>query len=596
MSQAGPHLASPNGQERRNHTLYGLAVFVVVLAAVVLRFAALDHYPLPVHQDELSDIYDGYSLAMTGTDRAGARWPFIVRGVGPGDYHPALQVYLTAISTSLCGFSVWAGRLPAAVLGTVAVILIFLFARRLLGRSGGLIALVFATFSPVLIQFGRQAHPGACLPPFFTILIVYLLYRAIDRQQDEPQSRTSLVWLAGAGLAVGLSTSGYAAQRITGLLFALAGAGLILWQVGYQQRRPARSGVMLLVLAVATGMGAFPQIHAMLAQPADFFARGRTVSYDWQAGPRWWAARVLEGYAAHFHPRLLFFSFGQYGELTVARLSVAAFPLLYVGIAVAAYRSIHRRQPGLVLLLCGIMISILPAVVSKSNLAILRVSGVWSLYPILSALGAVSLDRAVRRRRVAHARSNRQRLLIPQMDRGAVLATAALAVVVGGLGIHNIVRYLARPDWHGTVYQNHLVRIGEWVADNGGDYQRVYVDTPGVFVHLYMAAFSGMSPSRFQRAPREGYVTPHGWEKFNRFGRFHFADKVQAESDWAASARNESWLYINADGETAVFLPDGLTAQAGVPAASPRPSMTTPLQASRRRLRPMGMDGTCGMD
>ena len=47
------------------------AVIGLLAVGAFLRFYQLDQYPLGVHQDELSNIYDGYSLAQTGADRFG---------------------------------------------------------------------------------------------------------------------------------------------------------------------------------------------------------------------------------------------------------------------------------------------------------------------------------------------------------------------------------------------------------------------------------------------------------------------------------------------------------------------------------------------
>ena len=61
-------------------------VFVAILLLVGfwLRLDALDQYPLGVHQDELSNIYDGYSIPETGNDRLGDKYPLQVRGFGDG--------------------------------------------------------------------------------------------------------------------------------------------------------------------------------------------------------------------------------------------------------------------------------------------------------------------------------------------------------------------------------------------------------------------------------------------------------------------------------------------------------------------------------
>ena len=64
------------GQTRR-------ALFVMlILCGAFLRLYQLDQYPLGVHQDELSNIYDGWSLATTGADRFGDMHPAVVRAFG----------------------------------------------------------------------------------------------------------------------------------------------------------------------------------------------------------------------------------------------------------------------------------------------------------------------------------------------------------------------------------------------------------------------------------------------------------------------------------------------------------------------------------
>ncbi len=587
--EVGP-LPAPQPQERRSQSRVGYALVVTLLMAVaiLLRFAGLNHYPLRVHQDELSNIYDGYSLATTGADRTGSAWPVLVRGMGPGDYRPALYPYLAAVTTTFSGFSIGAGRVPAAIAGMLTVVFIFLLSRRAFGRVGGVIALVFAVFSPILIQYGRQAHEGACLPPLFAIAIVYLIYRAIENPQWQRSLRASLAWVAGAGLVVGLSASAYGAQRMTGPLFAVLGACVIVFYVGVARRSWKHSGSLLLVFTVATLVGAAPQIYAMFATPDEFFARAKTIGFNWQAGPGWWSRRIVEGYAAHFDPRLMFLSFGTYGELTVARLSVVAMPFVYVGMLVAFYKLIRRRALVMTLLLAGLIISVAPAVASKSNLGIMRASGAWAFYPVFAALGALAIGVWARScwRRLTHADSSE--LISTRMaDRPVVMATAVLGLLVAGNGVCNLGRYLTRPDLQGVIYQNHLVRMGEWIEEHGGEYPRVYVETPGVFAYLYVAAFSGMSPAEYQDAPREGTVTPFGWEKFQRFGRFRFTGLSAARADWEASAKDERWLYVSADGQSLSFEPGGRVERLDVPVFYTEPDRVA---AGQRVPQPRSVD------
>ncbi len=101
----------------------------LIVVGAFLRLFQLDQYPLGVHQDELSNMYDGWSIATTGHDRFGDPYPGVVRAFGEHDYRPALYPWLAAVSEGIGGFSIVTGRLPAAILGIVSLFLVYGFAR-----------------------------------------------------------------------------------------------------------------------------------------------------------------------------------------------------------------------------------------------------------------------------------------------------------------------------------------------------------------------------------------------------------------------------------------------------------------------------------
>src|SRR5688500_602802 len=76
---------APSGRRWR------LVALVLILAVGAwLRLYQLDQYPLGVHHDELSNMYDGWSIAETGADRFGSYLPIIERAYGENDYRPAM--------------------------------------------------------------------------------------------------------------------------------------------------------------------------------------------------------------------------------------------------------------------------------------------------------------------------------------------------------------------------------------------------------------------------------------------------------------------------------------------------------------------------
>ena len=156
------------------------AALLILAVAALLRLYRLDQYPLPMHQDELSDAYDAWSIVETGADRAGTSRPVIVRALGEVDYRPALNAWITAIPMNVTGFSPVAARIPTAILGIATLALTFLFASLLVSETFGLVALSVAAFNPWHLTYSRFAHQGGMLPAFFSILTLLIWLRAAE--------------------------------------------------------------------------------------------------------------------------------------------------------------------------------------------------------------------------------------------------------------------------------------------------------------------------------------------------------------------------------------------------------------------------------
>jgi len=533
----------------------------------------LDRYPLPVHQDELSDIYDGYCLATTGADRSGESWPLLIRGMGPGDYHPPAYVYLAAIPGYFAGFSIGWGRLPAALAGLLTVWLVYLTARRLLDERVGLLALMFVAFSPIHILCSRQAHEGLCLVPLCVIAIVYLLVR-LTQTIESPGPRSGIRMAMVAGFVIGLSTNTYTGQRLTAYLFGCAVIAVIAWTL-IIRRREVRHGVKLIgVFAAMAVVGAAPQLYALAAQPEHFFVRAGNTVYPLHCGFQWWSERIATNLALNLDPTYLFLSFGEYSLLSITRLNVASLPFLYLGLLGACVLPFTRGRLPFIWIPIAVLFSLAPAVITEGNPSSMRSSGVWALYPIVSAIGVgvvVQFIVAARagiasrwrtsnntrpRGEAEHARSRR---LKPAAQEGGrsnlgqvtgssapgrwVMASASLLII--GAGAYDAARYLSRPHLHGPGAQHHFVQIADWIRANDAGYERIYVDAPGMFGYLYLASLTGMSADQYHQAERWGRLRGLGWDEYDRFDRFYFASRERARRDWGRAEPKHNWLVID---------------------------------------------------
>jgi hypothetical protein len=95
----------------------------------------------------------------------------------------------------------------------------------------------------------------------------------------------------------------------------------------------------------------------------------------------------------------------------------------------------------------------------------------------------------------------------------------------------------------GAGQQNRFVRFAEWLVDGADDYDRVYIESKGNQIDLYVGAWC-LGPRAYQSTERET------WGKYNdfctRLGRFYFQDRRSARNAWLQSSMDERWLMIDA--------------------------------------------------
>src|SRR5258706_212435 len=106
----------------------------IIILAIVLRFFQLGTNPPSLDWDEASIGYNAYSILKTGADEYGNILPLSFRSFD--DYKPPVYIYLAVPSVSLFGLNEFAVRLPAAVIGVIAVIAVYFFANELLKDNG----------------------------------------------------------------------------------------------------------------------------------------------------------------------------------------------------------------------------------------------------------------------------------------------------------------------------------------------------------------------------------------------------------------------------------------------------------------------------
>lgn len=170
-----------------NKKLTGYLILVlIVIIGTFLRFYRLGVNPPSLNWDETSIGYNAYSILKTGHDEYGNFLPLSIRSFD--DYKPPVYVYLAVPSVAIFGLNEFSVRLPAALFGSLAVIIMYLLVKETLSRfsikqreATALFSSFFLAISPWHLQFSRAAYEGN-IGLFFIILATYLFFWGLRRR------------------------------------------------------------------------------------------------------------------------------------------------------------------------------------------------------------------------------------------------------------------------------------------------------------------------------------------------------------------------------------------------------------------------------
>lgn len=168
----------------------------LLLLAVTVRLVALTQLPADLNQDEASSGYEAWALLNYGIDRCGNPWPVLFVSWGSGQN--VLYSVLDMPFILLFGLNLFSLRLPAALLGVVAVVLFWRLARRCRGIICGLCALCLITINPWHIMASRWALESNIMPVF----LLLGLFCTVKAEEN-------IMWLFGAAVSFALALYAY---------------------------------------------------------------------------------------------------------------------------------------------------------------------------------------------------------------------------------------------------------------------------------------------------------------------------------------------------------------------------------------------------
>jgi 4-amino-4-deoxy-L-arabinose transferase-like glycosyltransferase len=231
---------SEEKSERRRFV--AAALFLFAFAFAIRIWGGIDRIPGWLDSDEASTGIDGRTAFAGGL---GSLFGFWDMG------NPRLTLFVSQLAARPFGEGLRALRLGSALLGSLSVVLLFDFGRRLVGSRTAFLAALLLAVNHSFVHWSRVGQIYIDTP-FFASLVLALLLRVL--------TGGSFLALTGAGIALGIGAATYISTEILplGIAVTLAGWAII-------QHWPARRVLpMAAFLAAVVVLTCAPMVATIL--------------------------------------------------------------------------------------------------------------------------------------------------------------------------------------------------------------------------------------------------------------------------------------------------------------------------------------------
>jgi 4-amino-4-deoxy-L-arabinose transferase-like glycosyltransferase len=347
-----------------------LALALIMLLAIFLRFYQLEAIPVGMSGDEAEDGFFARRILR------GEEYPIFIAGTWGEE---PMHTYLVAASFALWGISPWALRFVSAFGGLLAIPVIFWLAKELFPAdddSSSVIAILSAFW--VATSYWHIIYSRAGLEivtlPFFSSAIFYFLWRGIRSERRWP--------FVAAGLLLGASLYSYRGARFLPIFLAIFFGSWLITDRGLRRRHFAN----LVLVTVVSAIVFTPLAVYGFAHPDIFFGREMHISL---LNPDWERGSTLEAFAVTLAKTMGMFNFQgdpQFDRNPGRRpvLDPISSLCFIIGLAIALWR---WKRPNYLFIVVWFLIMALPGVFAAEAPHFHRGIGALPALCLLSAIG-----------------------------------------------------------------------------------------------------------------------------------------------------------------------------------------------------------------
>lgn len=384
-------------------------LFLIILAAIFLRFYQLGSLPPSLTWDEVAWGYNSYSLGIDGRDEFGRFLPYDYLE-SFGDFKPPMYAYLGIIPVKIFGLNEFATRFPSALFGSLTVIMTYFLVKRIFYKKSdnenptqqktkaeniALLSALVLAFSPWHLLLSRAAFE-ANVATFFIVSAVWLFLKGIQEKK---------YFLIFSFISLVLSMYTFNTARIVAPLI-----GIIL-TLGFRKTLIANKKYFLI--ACITGfLVLLPIINFLISPQAQL--RFKEVNIFWNPkavetinqeiqndeNQPWskiihnrrffFSVLYLRHYFDNLNPNFLFIKGDgnpKFSVQSVGQLYLIELPFFILGLLLL----FRKKEANWWLIPIWLLVGIIPAATARETPHALRIEGALPTFQIITAYGIAAI-------------------------------------------------------------------------------------------------------------------------------------------------------------------------------------------------------------
>lgn len=481
-------------------------LFIILGLAIFFRFFYLTKSPPSLNWDEVSIGYNAYSVLKTGKDEWGKFLPLAFSAFGetklPG------MIYASIPGITLFGLTDFGVRVTPAVIGVLAVLVLYLLTKEILGIKFAYAASFLLAISPWHVHLSRASFEAG-LALLFVMLTIYAFYRGLKKSN----------WFYLSAVFAALAMYSYNSARI--LLPLLIPLLLVLnWHAFKKNLKIVLSAGLLGALLMLPAVKDLSSSNALLrfntlnyaANKSFIDGIGESRRYTPLPDPlprlihnkyTHYVHRFFTNYLKSFGSEFLFFAGDRYTQRSSQEMGLLYFfelPLLIFGLVKIWGNKWFAR-----ILVPWILLAPIPSAITIDAPSALR--GLSALPPLLivESVGLVKF--------------------LPIILKKKLFTIISTAFVVWNIGYFCYREFGAYPIKYSSAwgygYKDAVIEMMKYYDE----VDQIYITTKQGEPYIYTLFYGGFDPSKFQHDSNlKKSVDSVGWTHVDAFDKIKFVD------------------------------------------------------------------------